>query len=191
MIKALEKLILYSNLGVCPGNPLGTWISLGATLAEHRYSRISSLRRMEPPRCVGCRRFGVGNAAGFRLARLFGIGQHLLDVTLHDWKLFLEIDWPDWTDPPGIVRRPRGLQGERHDAKPVGGHAVSVVDPCRGGAEARRSTKFMTAEVEWFGGRVDWASSESPVCRGWSPIGANAGSRIPHRDASRLRLVGT
>ena len=32
---------------------------------------------------------------GFRLARLFGIGQHLLDSTLHDWKLFLEIDWPD------------------------------------------------------------------------------------------------
>jgi len=33
----------------------------------------------------------------------------------------------------------------------------------------------MTEEVEWFGGRVDWASSESLVCQIWSPIG-----RGPH-----------
>jgi hypothetical protein len=55
----------------------------------------------------------AGNAPRRRRARLFGIGQHLLDSTLHGRKLFLEADSRDRTDLPEIVHQPRHRFVER------------------------------------------------------------------------------
>jgi len=86
---------------------------------------------------------------------------------------------------PLVVRRPRGLQGERYDARSMAGHAVSVsivLDPRRGRAERDGG---MTEEVEWFGGGSIGRAASQRFIEGGRRNGARTGSRGPqHRFVS-------